>query len=221
MKTLVRKKNIYFFIEEQMFIRLKNLIVKHNEVYPKGRNHLKLDVAVFFIHHIDRLSLINKDKQYKGYIRLKAEYLKKYKHDYAQYIRFLLENKFIARIPFDLKKKKCYGYKIVRTKNSRSFRRSIVKYCPEDYTFRKKVMNDEQTLKSKRAADRKSPYLTKWLTSEHIYIHYDEALDYIHSLNIEDSKLYNKRYCIEALNAGQIYYGRSGADDRLHSNLTN
>ncbi len=221
MKTRIKKKMFYFFIEEQMFNRLEKLVEENNKIHTKGKYKLKLDVAVFFVHYILYHSSIRADKLINGHVRLKAKYLEDYHKEYAVYINFLVKNKFIKRIPFNRLKRQCYGYKIILPNVKKGVRRKIIKYNPLDFTFRNKVLTNPHHLKGKKIADRKCSHLTKWLNSENISIDYEEAIEYIHSLDIKDSKIIKKRYCIEALKVGQIHYSRSGTDDRLHSNLTN
>ncbi|WP_417371467.1 hypothetical protein [Gelidibacter japonicus] len=221
MKTRIKKKEYYFFIEEQMFTRLEKLVEENNKIHTKGKYKLKLDVAVFFIDYIQMQTIKRKDKLENGYVRLKAKYLSEYHKNYATYINFLIKEDFIKRIPYDLIKKKCHGFKIILPMSEKGIKRNIMKYSPLDFTFNKKVMGNPHYLKAKKRADRKCSHLTKWLNSESISFNYEGALEYIHSLDINDNKLFKKRYCIEAFKEGQIHYSRSGKDDRLHSNLTN
>src|SRR5690606_846151 len=102
-----------------------------------------------------RSSVSRKTSEY-GYVRLQAEMLKRYHHDYKVYFEFLEQHRFIKTQPYSIQKHRAKGYKLIHPKKSQK----IIRYIPEDFIIRKKISQDKSDKKSK--ADKTTGHLTKW-----------------------------------------------------------
>jgi len=215
MKYIYKKQPIFLLIDNLLFHTLEGLIEKNNQIHTKGKFKLKLDFAVYLLDLISRKSAQKKSK----YVRIKAEYLKDLQWNYNYYIDFLLRVKLLTRIPYSKDGGNCYGYKIVCPKPIlTSKKRRNKKYEPLSFTFRKKLQKHFDSRKIK--ADKTTGHLTKWLNSDNISFDYESAIEYIHSVPLNNNQLYQRRYLCEMLREGIWYYSRQGKDNRLHSNIT-
>ncbi len=219
MKTKIRKTPRYLLIEEETFKTLKTLIKENNKIHRKGKKHLKLDIAVFFIHYISYMCLKRKDSLEHGYVPLMASILKKQHSNSNNYLNFLFDNGFIDKTGYSAKKNKARRFKVLHPTSKTTNRRKFIKYKPSDYCFNKNL-NKDYAKKSKKA-NNSCPHLTKWLSSENLVVEYGKALDYIHSMKEVESKKISRIFAIEMLKNEIIHYQRNGKDNRLHSNLTN
>ncbi|AVR44791.1 hypothetical protein C7S20_05645 [Christiangramia fulva] len=204
----------YFFLPQEIFEGLKRFGWA-NGTHTFQKKKLKFDVICFFIHLISYRSSISRKISKYGYVRLQAKLLKKYHHEYKIYLEFLEKHRFIKTQPYSIKKHRAKGYKLNHPKKSQK----IIRYIPEDFVIRKKLSHDKLEKRSK--ADKTTGHLTQWLTSEHLSVHYNEGLNYLQDVKMKDSKRYSRRYLLEMLNNGVIYYQREGKDNRLHSILSN
>ena len=204
----------YFLLDQGIFERLKGLGWE-NGIYRYGKNNLKFDVVCFFVHLISYRGAVARETSEYGYVRLKAEIMKRYHHKYNLYLQFLEENGFIKTRAHSIKNKRSKGYKLIKPNNSRNF----IKYLPQDFVIRKNLSQDKLDKKSK--ADKTTGHLTRWLTPEHLTVNYQEGLNYLEGVKMKDSKKYSRRYLLEMLKNGFIYYQRQGKDNRLHSILSN
>lgn len=85
--------------------------------------------------------------------------------------------------------------------------------------MKKKIRKDNG--EKKLRADKTTGHLTKWLSPDYLKIDYENALLYINSTKMTDSKRYIRRFLIETIANGNFYYQRQGKDNRLHSVITN
>ena len=215
MKTTVKKTSYFFLLEESLYQRLKILTTENNKKHPRGKYHLKLDVLCFFLHLISHREAQAKDISEFGYVPLKAEYLKKYHHAYKIYFDFLKRNGFIKVKTYSILRQQSKRYKIIKPKVMGNF----IKHDPADSVLRKKL--NSETAAKKAKATKKTGHLTKWLHPDYLRINYEDAIAYITNTKMTESKRYSRRYLIEMLKHGNIYYQREGKDNRLHSILTN
>lgn len=204
----------YFLLPKAMFKQLKKLGWVNGSHSYKGKK-LKFDGVCFFINLISYRSSISRKTTEYGYVRLKAEFLKKYHHDYKVYFEFLEKYGFVKTQPYSMKKHRAKGYKLIQPRKSQK----IIRYIPEDFIIRKKISQDK--LDKKRKADKTTGHLTKWLIPEYLNVHYEEGLKYLNEVKMKDTKKYTRRYILEMLHHGMIYYQRQGKDNRLHSILSN
>ncbi len=216
MKTKIRNRPIFFLLEESIFKRLKKEVKLNNLIHLKGKKRIKLDIACYFIHLICYQEAKAKDKSDNGFVFLNAEILQRQYHNYKVYFDFLIEKAFIEFKTYSIKKKVSKSYKIIKPK-TRHFK--FVKYDPESFFFKRNLKkgNDARVKK----ADKSCKHLTKWLCPEYLSVDYDNAVDYVNTVKMKDSKKYQRRWIIEMINEGCIYYQRQGKDNRLHSILTN
>ncbi|WJJ96339.1 hypothetical protein [Algibacter luteus] len=216
MKTKIRNRPIFFLLEESIFNRLKKEVKLNNLIHLKGKKRIKLDIACYFIHLISYQEAQAKDKADNGFVFLNAKILQKRHHNYKVYFDFLIEKAFIEFRTYSIKKKVSKSFKIIKPK-TRHYK--FVKYDPESFVFKRNLKKGYDARVKK--ADKSCKHLTKWLCPEYLSVDYDNAIDYVNSVKMEDSKKHQRRWMIEMLNEGFIYYQRQGKDNRLHSILTN
>ncbi len=215
MKHTVSNQNIYYFLlDETIYERLKELYWRDG-IHNHGKHNLKFDVLCFFINLISYRSAVSRNKSVHGYVQLNAKILKKYHHQYKVHMDFLVEHGFIMTRTYSIRNHRSKGYKLIMTKKPKKF----IKHLPKDFVIRKKISQDKR--EKKEQADKTTGHLTKWLTSEYLCIIHDEVLKYLDQVRMKDSKKFARRYLIEMLNYGSIYYQREGKDNRLHSILSN
>jgi hypothetical protein len=216
MKTKIRNRPILFLLEESIFKRLKDEVQLNNEIHLKGEKRIKLDIACYFIHLISYQEAKANDKADNGFVILNAKILQKQHHNYKVYFNFLIEKAFIEFRTYSIKKKISKSYKIIKPK-TRHYK--FVKYDPEGFVFKRNLKKgyDARAVR----ADKSCKHLTKWLSPEFLSIDYDNAVNYVNSAKMKDSKKYQRRWIIEMINEEYIYYQRQGKDNRLHSILTN
>ena len=205
----------FFLIEETIYSRLLKKVHWNNELHPVGKHHLKLDVVLFFVHLISFREALAKDKSEHGYVPLKAEYLKNYHYQYKVYFKFLEDHDFIQVRTYSILKNQCKSYKIVKPAQLGHF----IQHAPKDFVIKKKILKDNG--EKKLRADKTTAHLTKWLSPDYLKIDYENALLYINSTRMTDSKRYIRRFLIETITNGNFYYQRQGKDNRLHSVITN
>lgn len=211
----IQQRRFYCTIERSLFNKVKKKIEENNNIHPKGRKHLKLDVAIFFIVYIQRLCLIRKDELVDGHVRLKGEYLQKYRYNYSQYLRLFKDNMVISTIPYK-KHKHCFGYKVLLPDDSESLKYLDLPIDDNDLLIAIEKNQDE----NQKNANDTCPHLTKWLNSEYISLDTGVVITYIDGLNLPKSVHNSWVQAINNFRLGHIYYSRNGKDNRLHSILT-
>lgn len=220
MRFKKRERVFFFMLEETIFQRLKKEVTQHNLRHPKGSGKfVKIDVACFFIHIIDKRRTLLGEEVEDGYVHLMSKILKKYHYDYSRYISFLKKNGFIEVTDgYSTFKGKSKRYKVLLPKEPVE----PIIFIPEDFTFSKKIMKID--VQERRRADRSCRHLTKWLHPDYLYINRPKAIKMVNDLQakgLSNEKVSKRQQKIELISKGYISYKREGKDNRLHSVLTN
>ncbi|MEE1961185.1 hypothetical protein V1387_00720 [Allomuricauda taeanensis] len=220
MRAVFNRKRRYMFLDQDLFDYLEDKVEWNNKLHPNGKLNLKLDVVVFLVDLITIKQGLERSKTNKGFAKICAKILKQYHHNYNTHIDFLLKNRVLKRKPYDAKKGKCFAYKLVWKPpfKKKWAQRKMKAYTPQDFTFAKRINNDE--LKAKDFANGRCRHLTKWLDSD-INIAYEDSLQYLDHEEMNGNQKYQRRHAIERIHQGYWVYSRNGKDDRLHSNLVN
>lgn len=216
MKILLNNRSHYFLIDEKIYKLLKEIVAENNLINKKGRLRVKLDFACFFIHLIEYRKIVSKDKIRKGYIPLKAQYLKEYHFNYKVYMDFLIENKIIQTTGYNADKGQCKGYRI----NKDFYSMKFVMHNWSDILLMKNF--NALQIKAIEDVQKSTGHLTKWLDPQYLQIDYHEAREYVNeSKELDESQKSSRMLAIEMIHRKLIQYQRKGKDNRLHSILTN
>ncbi|MCT4629600.1 hypothetical protein [Winogradskyella sp.] len=214
MKAKLNNRYYYFLINKELYKKLKFQVHANNTIHQKGKYHIKLDIAAYFIHLICHKSLQRKDKLKNGYVNLKAEYLKKYHANYTVYFKFLEKIELVESTRSYRPKHYSKGYRIKHELDCSDFDCYEVK----DFSFRKKLT--KLNLKRMQTADKTTYHLTKWLNIDHLSIDYDNAIQYLKNYKGLPKQKQIRKFAVEIIRTGLIDYSREGRDNRLHSILT-
>ncbi|BFP40454.1 hypothetical protein FGF1_12990 [Flavobacteriaceae bacterium GF1] len=222
MRLKISRGNRYLFLEEQLFLHIEELVDKFNKNCFTNKEKLKIDLIVFFLDLICRKQGEKDAIKNYGYAKLCATNLKNYRYDYDRYLNWLIDNKIIKRQPYDSKKGKCFGYKVIwkppfKKRSKNSFK--LVKHEIIDLNFSKKLW--QKDVQKMERAYRKCRHLTKWLNKDNINIDSNAAKEFLNNRNMDFNKFRSYLYAIEAIEHGHWSFSREGADNRLHSNLSN
>lgn len=218
----LRKRNrvFFFMLEESIFQRLKEEVTQHNTRNPKGSgDYIKMDVACFFVHLIDKRRTLLGEDVADGFVPLMSKILKEYHHDYKRYMTFLEENGFIeVTAGYSTFKGRSKQYRVLYPETSLG----LLQLFPEDATFFNKIKKKDS--EERRRADRRCRHLTKWLHPDFLNIRTSEAKKMVEDLKeagLSKDKISKRQQKIELIDRGYISYKREGKDNRLHSVLTN
>ncbi|MGY0408782.1 MAG: hypothetical protein ACWIPJ_10585, partial [Polaribacter sp.] len=227
----MRYKNTFIRLEQELFNRLEKSVSGHNLHYDEAdKNKISMDKAVFFINYISLKKFQNQDKLVNGYVRLHSEILNNYLNDDLKKYRIFLTNKgYVKTIPYNVDEQKSFGYKVlplIEKETSKKQKRKYISYefinrSYEDF-LNKRIDKTERLTKRKKAADRNTKHLTKWLNGDNLKIDWGNAYKWIEQNQVlKDEEKFFYSYTVEKIRFEIWHYSRSGKDNRLHSNLTN
>lgn len=220
MQLKKRNRVFFFMLEESIFQRLKKKVTQHNLKHPKGSgDYIKMDVACFFVHLIDKRRTLLGEEVEDGFIPLMSKILKEYHHDYKRYMTFL-EKKGLIEVTagYSTFKGRSKQYRVRYPENPLG----LLQIFPEDATFFNKIKKKDS--EERRRADRKCKHLTKWLHPDFLNIRTSEAKKMVEDLKEagrSKDEISMRQQKIELIEKGYISYKREGKDNRLHSVLTN
>ena len=175
----MRFKNTLIYIEQELFSHLEQTVNTYNLHYSEDdENKIMMDKCVFLIDYIRYQKCYQKDKVVNGYIRLHSKFLNKYLNKELYKYKVFLQNKgYIKTAPFDREKSISIGYRI-SFYDKKSYK-NIIKKEYRLYEFvsmtyekhlHKTVEKQAQIEHRKKAADRNTKHLTKWLNADNIQI---------------------------------------------------
>lgn len=226
----INKKKYFITIETKLFNDLEQTVNKHNLHYSKDDNNIiKMDKAVFLLDYINFQKSYRKDDiTENGFIRIPSKFINIYlQKELKKYKDFLVAHKYIKISPYD--DKQSYGYKICFTYNPNKLDKVKREYVVYDFlsvTYEQVLIKyfekNAQIEQKKKAADRNTRHLTKWINAENIQIDWLAAFNFIEnnkSLKADQKEHYS--YTVNRIRFAQWNYVRSTSDNRLHSNLTN
>ena len=225
----MKYKNIYITLRQDLFDELEEKVIKNNKYYyTEDAKKIMMDKAVFLIDHIGFQKSLRKDDVGKyGYIRIPSKVLNIFmQKELKKYKKFLVSNNFIKTIPYSKVNSNSYGYKVVYRNLVKKNQKNYMVYEFLSITYEQFLSKNIEKVagiyQKKKAADRNTRHLTKWINKENISIDWKAAFKFIDTnklLTASQKEQYS--YSVNRMRYYQWYYVRSTNDNRLHSNLTN
>ncbi|WP_299135483.1 hypothetical protein [uncultured Tenacibaculum sp.] len=219
-------RNYYLTINNKLFNALESVVEKHNKHLDKtDKNRISMDKAVFLIHYIDYKKSQVRENSQSSFVRISSQTLNLFlKKELKKYKAFLVKHEFIKTIPYCKINNLAIGYKVLyirATQKEAKDTYDVYEFLNKEYeTFLFKEI-DKIESKKKRAADRNTKHLTKWLNGNEIQIDWKKALHFINNGSFSDDKKSQYSSNVNRIRFKQWHYTRTKNDNRLHSNLTN
>lgn len=219
-------RNYYITINSNLFNVLELIVEKHNKHLDRtDKNRISMDMAVFFIHYIDYKKSLVRESSQNAFVRIPSKTLNLFlRKELKKYKDFLVKHEFIKTIPYCKTNNKAIGYKVLHSRATQKVTENtydVYEFLNKKYeTYLFNEINKIEN-KKKKAAERSTKHLTKWLNGDDIQIDWKKALHFINSGSFSDDKKLQYSSSVNKIRFGQWHYSRSKNDNRLHSNLTN
>ncbi len=219
-------RNYLITINSNLFNALESVVEKHNKHLDKtDKNRISMDKAVFLIHYIDYKKSQVRENSQSTFVRISSQTLNSFlKKELKKYKAFLVKHEFIKTIPYCKISNLAIGYKVLHIRATQKEDKDtydVYEFLNKEYeTFLFKEI-DKIESKKKKAADRNTKHLTKWLNGDEIQIDWKKALHFIDKGSFSDEKKSQYSSSVNKIRFNHWHYSRTTNDNRLHSNLTN